>query len=157
MVLQLQCRHEHRPWQRHTQRVRIFDKLVELVHRERVPSIGWRDCNVFLHIFIYNHVCVSIEQHVSNNHFRLHKQQKYRINTQIIQREPTPVVVEAPAPVEMSAPVSEPVYETGSVSSGGVVVGSSQHQNLWESGKIEYTGRDSFSNIQAHLDAQLKK
>lgn len=38
-----------------------------------------------------------------------------------------------------------------------VVIGSNQHQNLWESGKIEYTGRDSFSNIQAHLDAQLKK
>jgi len=38
-----------------------------------------------------------------------------------------------------------------------VVIGSNQHQNLWESGKIEYTGRDSFSNIQAHLDAQLNK
>jgi hypothetical protein len=38
-----------------------------------------------------------------------------------------------------------------------IVIGSNQHQNLWESGKIEYTGRDSFSNIQAHLDAQLKK
>ena len=40
---------------------------------------------------------------------------------------------------------------------GGVVVGSNLHQNMWESGQIEYTGRDSFSNIQAHLDAQLKK
>jgi hypothetical protein len=40
---------------------------------------------------------------------------------------------------------------------GGVVIGSNLHQNMWESGQIEYTGRDSFSNIQAHLDAQLKK
>lgn len=39
----------------------------------------------------------------------------------------------------------------------GVVVGSNQHQNLWESGSIEYQGRDSFENIQAHLDSQLKK
>jgi hypothetical protein len=48
-------------------------------------------------------------------------------------------------------------YQTGQVSSGGVVVGSNQHQNLWESGNVEYQGRDSFSNIQAHLDSQLKK
>jgi glycogenin len=47
-------------------------------------------------------------------------------------------------------------HATGSVS-GGVVVGSNQHQNLWESGNVEYQGRDSFSNIQAHLDSQLKK
>lgn len=52
---------------------------------------------------------------------------------------------------------SSPVYQTGAVSSGGVIVGSNQHQNLWEHGQIEYTGRDSFSNIQAHLDAQLQK
>jgi glycogenin glucosyltransferase len=39
----------------------------------------------------------------------------------------------------------------------GVVIGSDQHQNLWETGQIEYTGRDSFSNIQAHLDSQLQK
>lgn len=44
-----------------------------------------------------------------------------------------------------------------SSSSGGVVIGSNQHQNLWEQGQIEYTGRDSFSNIQAHIDSQLKK
>jgi len=47
-------------------------------------------------------------------------------------------------------------YATGSVSSGGVIVGSEQHQTLWEQGKIEYTGRDSFNNIQAHLDSQIK-
>ena len=52
---------------------------------------------------------------------------------------------------------TEPQYTTGSISSGGVIVGSNQHQTLWEEGKIEYTGRDSFSNIQAHLDSQLKK
>lgn len=38
-----------------------------------------------------------------------------------------------------------------------VVIGSDQHKDLWQSGKIEYTGRDSFSNIQAHLDSQLAK
>jgi len=47
---------------------------------------------------------------------------------------------------------------SGAPSGGsGVVIGSDQHQNLWEQGKIEYTGRDSFSNIKAHLDAQLQK
>lgn len=48
-------------------------------------------------------------------------------------------------------------YATGSVSSGGIVVGSNQHQNLFEAGNVEYQGRDSFSNIQAHLDTQIKK
>lgn len=38
-----------------------------------------------------------------------------------------------------------------------VVIGSELHENLWKTGKIEYTGRDSFSNIQAHLDSQLEK
>ena len=51
----------------------------------------------------------------------------------------------------------EPVsFVTGQVSADGVVVGSEHHQNLWQSGNIEYTGRDSFSNIQAHIDAQLQ-
>lgn len=45
----------------------------------------------------------------------------------------------------------------GKSGDSGVVVGSNQHQNLWESGAIEYQGRDSFQNIQAHLDSQLKK
>jgi len=49
------------------------------------------------------------------------------------------------------------VYATGSVTHDGVVIGSDQHKNLWEKGQIEYTGRDSFSNIQAHLDTQLNK
>jgi glycogenin glucosyltransferase len=39
----------------------------------------------------------------------------------------------------------------------GVFVGSEQHQNMWERGQIDYTGLDSFQNIQAHLDAKLKK
>ena len=42
-------------------------------------------------------------------------------------------------------------------SSGGVEVGSAHHQSLWEQGHIDYTGRDSFSNIQAHLDSQIPK
>lgn len=39
----------------------------------------------------------------------------------------------------------------------GVVVGSEHHKNLWQSGQVDYTGRDAFSNIQAHLDSQLPK
>jgi hypothetical protein len=38
-----------------------------------------------------------------------------------------------------------------------IVIGSNQHQSLWEQGQIDYTGRDSFSNILAHLDSNLKK
>jgi len=38
-----------------------------------------------------------------------------------------------------------------------VQIGSDEHKDLWQSGNIEYTGRDSFSNIQAHLDANLPK
>lgn len=48
-------------------------------------------------------------------------------------------------------------HYTASAPASGVEIGSDQHQNLWERGQIEYTGRDSFSNIQAHLDAQLQK
>jgi len=52
---------------------------------------------------------------------------------------------------------SDEAFATGSVSSGGIVVGSDQHQTLWERGQIEYKGRDSFSNIQAHLDKSIDK
>lgn len=47
--------------------------------------------------------------------------------------------------------------ESGGASSGGIVIGSDQHKNLFEHGQIEYQGRDSFSNIQAHLDSKLNK
>jgi len=39
----------------------------------------------------------------------------------------------------------------------GIVTGSEQHQRMWEGGQIDYHGRDSFSNIQAHIDYQLNK
>jgi glycogenin glucosyltransferase len=39
--------------------------------------------------------------------------------------------------------------------SDGVVIGSEQHQNLFQSGQVDYTGRDSFSNIQAFMDSKL--
>jgi len=52
---------------------------------------------------------------------------------------------------------SKEVSSTTSVSSDGIVIGSEEHKNLWQTGKIEYTGRDSFSNIQAHLDAKLNQ
>ena len=47
--------------------------------------------------------------------------------------------------------------ESCSASGGGIVIGSDQHKNLFEHGQIEYHGRDSFSNIQAHLDSKLNK
>ncbi|CAF0980543.1 unnamed protein product [Brachionus calyciflorus] len=50
----------------------------------------------------------------------------------------------------------EQVYATGKVV-GGVEIGSDVHKQKWEHGQIEYTGRDAFANIQAHLDAQIKK
>ena len=59
-------------------------------------------------------------------------------------------------PAAQSGNVGQNVGHQGQVS-GGVVVGSTQHQTMWEHGQIDYTGRDSFSNIQAHLDAQLPK
>lgn len=40
-------------------------------------------------------------------------------------------------------------------SAPGVEIGSEHHKNLWQSGQVDYTGRDSFSNIQAHLDSKL--
>lgn len=36
-----------------------------------------------------------------------------------------------------------------------LVIGSAHHRSLWEQGQIDYTGRDSFANIQAHLDAKI--
>lgn len=46
---------------------------------------------------------------------------------------------------------------SGASGSGGIVIGSDLHKNLFEHGQIEVQGRDSFSNIQAHLDEQIKK
>lgn len=47
-------------------------------------------------------------------------------------------------------------HSTGS-SNQGVEIGSEQHKNLVQSGNVDYTGRDAFSNIQAHLDSKLPK
>ena len=46
-------------------------------------------------------------------------------------------------------------HEHSQTQGDGVVIGSDQHQHLWQSGQVDYTGRDSFSNIQAHLDSKL--
>jgi len=48
-------------------------------------------------------------------------------------------------------------HSSNSEQGDSVVIGSEHHENLWKTGKIEYTGRDSFSNIQAHLDSQIEK
>lgn len=31
------------------------------------------------------------------------------------------------------------------------------HMRDWEEGRIDYTGRDSFANIQAHIDANIEQ
>lgn len=81
-----------------------------------------------------------------------------RMSVQLVSRKP--VVQELERPVEVAEQQAyhepEPQVVTGKVI-GGVEVGSEQHQQKWQHGQIEYTGRDAFSNIQAHLDAQLKK
>lgn len=53
------------------------------------------------------------------------------------------------------ASVEQTPYVTGQIVDG-VQIGSETHKNMWERGQIEYTGRDSFSNIQAHLDNKLQ-
>ena len=93
---------------------------------------------------------------------RLSDYQRNRMGTQLVstniqhqqQQQSAQSVWHEPS---RSTDQTQPQYTTGCISSGGVIVGSNQHQTLWEEGKIEYTGRDSFSNIQAHLDSQLKK
>lgn len=85
-----------------------------------------------------------------------------RMSVQLVSRKPVSVsvpvqqeqVVEAAQPQAYHEPA--PSAPTGKVV-GGVEVGSEVHQQKWQHGQIEYTGRDAFSNIQAHLDAQLKK
>lgn len=42
-------------------------------------------------------------------------------------------------------------------SAPGIQIGSEEHKNLWQRGQVDYTGRDSFSNIQAHLDYKLNE
>ncbi|CAF4067488.1 unnamed protein product, partial [Rotaria sp. Silwood1] len=37
----------------------------------------------------------------------------------------------------------------------GIEIGSAEHRRAWESGHIEYFGRDSFSNIQQQLELNI--
>jgi hypothetical protein len=72
---------------------------------------------------------------------------------------------ESQSPQEQEALLQRSMHELnisqgpthGSQQGPVIVIGSNQHQSLWEQGQIDFTGRDSFSNIQAHLDAQLNK
>lgn len=82
-----------------------------------------------------------------------------RMSVQLVSRKPVVGKQEQMVEVvEQQQVYHEPEKQviTGKVI-GGVEVGSEQHQQKWQHGQIEYTGRDAFSNIQAHLDAQLKK
>lgn len=89
---------------------------------------------------------------------------KNKMKTQYIQTQNTTQQVSQQAPqqrIESSKHEInfQQVFDNNSSNHGvaPVVIGSNQHLNLWEHGQIDYTGRDSFSNIQAHLDAQLNK
>lgn len=95
---------------------------------------------------------------------RLDEDTRIRINQQIIRNEKSTfhsfvsnVNQSQPSSSQQSQPAqtSDVANVTGNVSSDGVVIGSDQHRSKWEQGQIEYTGRDSFSNIQAHLDKHL--
>lgn len=86
----------------------------------------------------------------------LNNETRYRLSTQLIQKEVHTGLGDHSAQYGQTGHHAVEGH-SGEHSSGGVVIGSDQHKNLWEHGQIEYTGRDSFSNIQAHLDSQLKK
>lgn len=83
-----------------------------------------------------------------------------RMSVQLVSRKPLVAQperqVSEPAAPQVYHEQAAPAVLTGQVV-GGVEVGSELHQQKWQHGQIEYTGRDAFSNIQAHLDAQLKK
>jgi len=95
---------------------------------------------------------------------RLNNETKSRMSVQLVSRTPLPqqqsqeVQQEAQGYHQEQAQTQQQpqVYATGNVV-GGVEIGSDVHKQKWEHGQIEYTGRDAFANIQAHLDAQLKK
>lgn len=103
---------------------------------------------------------------VSSVLLRLDEETRARINQQIIRKDQSQQTLQffgnqtnhtqttqQTRQAETSV-VSSVNYATGSVTDG-VVIGSDQHRSQWEQGQIEYTGRDSFSNIQAHLDKHL--
>lgn len=86
----------------------------------------------------------------------LNNETRYRMSSQLISRQPQSQQVEQ----GWNQPVSHFTQQSNGQQQNqdqGLQIGSAQHQSLWEQGHIEYTGRDSFSNIQAHLDSQLKK
>ena len=84
--------------------------------------------------------------------------QKNRFNVQIIGKIPEP---EAQTDSVGQKPTGSnntqsSAHQNEVSSSSGVLVGSNEHQGLWERGQIEYQGRDAFSNIEAFLDSKLK-
>jgi len=83
---------------------------------------------------------------------------KSRMNTQYIQAPKTSTEVPTVHKSGSEITFSQVFQDTNNnAPQEPLVIGSSEHKNLWEQGQIDYTGRDSFSNIQAHLDAQLNK
>jgi len=86
---------------------------------------------------------------------KLDQEIKNRLSTQIVGKSLETVVHQQQWHHSDSNPGSSD--NQGGSGQQGVVVGSGEHLNLWEKGHIEYTGRDSFSNIQAHIDSKLQK
>jgi glycogenin glucosyltransferase len=87
----------------------------------------------------------------------LNNETRFRLSTQLIQKEDKPTFTQQQMSQYGQASHDAPQSSHQQASGGGIVIGSDQHKNLWEHGQIEYSGRDSFDNIQAHLDSQLNK
>lgn len=88
----------------------------------------------------------------------LNNETRYKLSTQLIQKEGSATTFTQQQLGQWSGQGGEHHGgDSGAASSGGIVIGSDLHKNLFEHGQIEYQGRDSFSNIQAHLDSQLNK
>jgi glycogenin glucosyltransferase len=82
---------------------------------------------------------------------------KDRLQTQYIQPDSKGVGSEHQEPHVQSSEISFSQFSDIHSNQSQVVIGSGEHQSLWEQGQIDYTGRDSFANIQAHLDSKLNK
>lgn len=89
----------------------------------------------------------------------LNNETRFKLSTQLIQKDPNSITF---TQLQLGSQgqqgeIHHHSGNSGASGSGGIVIGSDLHKNLFEHGQIEVQGRDSFSNIQAHLDEQIKK
>ena len=153
MVLHIQHGDSGRDWPHRCLRERVLGTMVVSLHEVHLPEArrGNRESFTLSRLTLFTYF--------NWRSFRTFRfvNQRNRLGVQIIVKAGQQTYQQnwhqtSPAQPQQSGDQGAP-----STSSGGVVIGSNQHQNLWEQGQIEYTGRDSFSNIQAHIDSQLKK